>query len=136
MTYKQPSAECYGQKRIRKAFRFTIEVGYRLRKISDHRGHSMAYTLEGLITEWWELETKHTGITLESLEGKYDWGYRANSQQKHNQKRYMKQFRLAPDVCTTLAALSKIQKDSQAAVCEGLINGEFERLQEQGYFKS
>ena len=136
MTYKQPSAECYGQKRIRKAFRFTIEVGYRLRKISDHRGHSMAYTLEGLITEWWELETKYSQLDGEELEKTYDWGYRANSMQKYGQKRYMKQFRLAPDVCTKLKVLSKWKKETQASICEGLINGEFERLQEQGYFKS
>ena len=88
----------------------------------------MAYTLEGLIED--------TGVTAEDVEGRYDWGYRANSMQLHNQVRYMKQFKLAPSVCTILQRLAKLKKESQASICEGLINGEFERLQEQGVFPS
>ena len=113
--------------KVRKAFRFSIEVTHKLRSMSGREGVTMAFFLDHLINAWWDVQSNATGITLDELEGITDWGYRANSCQKYNQVRYIQQFRLDPETVEILKALAKIEKQSQAAVCEQLINDEYNR---------
>ena len=113
--------------KVRKVFRFTMEVQNRLRLAATREGVTMAFYLDHLINEHWDNESQISGYTLEDIENSYDGGWRTNSCQVFNQKRYPRQFRMDAETVRILKALSQWQRETQTRVCEELINHDYAR---------
>ena len=110
--YRAPSYRQRGETRKRKAFKFHSEVIEQLDLMSHASGKSQANVIERVIRQAYRVADKEPG---------HPWGFKMTAPREWNQKRVLKNYRLAADVIGQLEHLAQIKHYSQAYTIEQLI---------------
>ena len=122
MTYRKPSTETYGQKRVRKCFRFSERVITELDSISAVSQKSRANVIECLVTK------AHVDNQKKIPSSPFLW--RFNSSPKPGVVRKQKNFRIDAHVLTCLDELCHIHRTSQAGMIEELVKDCWKKMEE------